>query len=321
MKPGTFMVLALWLLPVAGMAAAPAKYPPVSVPVTLQRVSEHVYYAGGRAGAATEYEGFISNAGVIITREGIVVFDALGTPSLAWQLMQEIRRISDAPIKAVVVSHYHADHIYGLQVFKDEAGAEIIAPWGAQEYLGSEAAVNRLEERRFSLEPWVNERTRIVPPDRLVRKPEVMRLGGVELVITPVGKAHSDGDLTLYVRPDQVLFSGDIIFEGRVPWIGNANTRNWLRILEEMETSRLRALIPGHGPVAKNPNKAVALTRRYLQFLREHMGRAAREFIPFDEAYPATDWSAFKDLPAFDVANRRNAYQVFLAMEAEMLQE
>jgi glyoxylase-like metal-dependent hydrolase (beta-lactamase superfamily II) len=119
------------------------------------------------------------------------------------------------------------------------------------------------------------------------------------------------------VEPDRVLLSGDLIFEGRVPFLGDANTGNWLEILRRMETQGLVALIPGHGPAASKPNEAIELTRRYLEYLRETMGAAAADFVAFSEVYAVTDWSEFEDLPAFDEANRRNAYQVYLSMEEE----
>jgi len=72
----------------------------------------------------------------------------------AIETYEKIKKITDKPIVKVVVTHYHADHIYGLQVFK-ELGAEIIAPDGVYEYIDSEGATSRLEERRFSLDPWV----------------------------------------------------------------------------------------------------------------------------------------------------------------------
>jgi glyoxylase-like metal-dependent hydrolase (beta-lactamase superfamily II) len=298
------------------LAQGETRYPPVSVPLSLIQVTEHVYYAQGAAGVATDNEGYISNAGVIVTDAGVVVFDALGTPSLAQRLLEEIGKITSQPVVKVVVSHYHADHIYGLQVFA-EAGAEILAPLGVERYLRSDNARSRLEERRISLYPWVDESTRLVEPDRYVGAPERFELGGIEFLLTPVGSAHSDSDMTLYVVNDRVLFSGDVIFEGRVPFLGDANTGHWLKVLEELEERRLRALIPGHGGMAEHPNQAIALTRRYLAYLREQMGAAVADFVPFDEAYRSTDWSEFEDLPAFDAANRRNAYQVYLSMEAE----
>ena len=97
---------------------ADVDYEPSEVDMTVQQVSAHVYYVQGPPGIATDNEGFMSNAGFVVTKEGIVVFDALGTPSLAHKLFHKIRAISDQPIAKVIVSHYHADHIYGLQVFK-----------------------------------------------------------------------------------------------------------------------------------------------------------------------------------------------------------
>ncbi|VAW80015.1 MBL-fold metallo-hydrolase superfamily, partial [hydrothermal vent metagenome] len=256
-------------------------YPPVGVSMTLQQVSPHVYFVQGQAGVATDNEGFISNAGVVITAEGIVIIDALGTPSLAKTLLDKVRTISDKPLIKVIVSHYHADHIYGLQVF-EEQGAKIWAPAGAEKYLRSPNAAERLDERRFSLDPWVNDNTRLVEPDLYVEKQESFTLGGVKFIVSPVGAAHSDGDLTVYVEPDQVLFSGDIIFEGRVPFMGDANSRHWLEVLQRMENRQLTALVPGHGAAAKDPNQPIATMRRYLDYLRTTMGAAVEEFVPFD---------------------------------------
>ena len=300
------------------LAVNAGKYAPTSVDMEVKQVSAHVYYVEGIPGIATDNEGFISNAGFVVTEEGVVVFDALGTPSLANELISQIRQITDQPIRRVIVSHYHADHIYGLQVF-EELGAEISAPEGAQKYLQSEAAKERLEERQLSLEPWVNEDTRLVLPDVTVSKSDSFTLGDLTFTINYMGKAHSDGDLSMLVEPDKVLFSGDIIFEGRVPFVGNADTKNWLETLTKLETGGVKALIPGHGPASTNPQETIALTRAYLAYLREVMGAAVDEFIPFDEAYAEADWSRFEDLPAFEEGNRINAYQVYLSMEAELL--
>jgi glyoxylase-like metal-dependent hydrolase (beta-lactamase superfamily II) len=298
--------------------SADNKYAPTSVEMEVNKVSDHVYYVEGSAGIATDNEGFISNAGFVVTGDGVVVFDSLGTPSLANKLVSKIREITDQPIRKVIVSHYHADHIYGLQVF-EEMGAEISAPEGSQKYLQSEAARERLEERRFSLEPWVNENTRLILPDVTISKSDAFTMGDVTFTINYMGKAHSDGDLSMLVEPDRVLFSGDLIFEGRVPFVGSADTKSWLETLTRLETGGLTALIPGHGPASTSPQETIELTRAYLAYLREVMGAAVDEFMPFDEAYAEADWSQFENLPAFAEGNRINAYQVYLSMEAELL--
>lgn len=314
------LFLLLWQAPVMAESRLQETYAPATVDMELKRISEHVWFVEGYPGIATENQGFISNAGVIVTGAGVVVFDALGTPSLADLLLKQIRAITNEPVVRVIVSHYHADHIYGLQVF-EALDAEILAPAGAATYLQSQNAQERLAERRLTLDPWVNEQTRLVAPNRYLDEGMQFRLGDVDFTVTVVGSAHSDGDLTLYVAPDRVLFSGDVIFEGRVPFLGDANTRNWLSVLERMEREQLAALVPGHGGVAADPDKAISLTRRYLAYLRQQMGAAVSDFVPFNEAYTRTDWTAFENLPAFAEANRRNAYQVYLAMEAELLGE
>jgi glyoxylase-like metal-dependent hydrolase (beta-lactamase superfamily II) len=286
----------------------------------LKQVSPHCYYVQGQAGTAIENEGFISNAGVILTEDGVVVIDALGSPSLAQLLMKQIRTVTDKPVIKVILTHYHADHVFGLQYFKEQ-GAEIIAPAGAEKYLESQAAKDRLEERRLSLDPWVNDDTRLVWPDRYVEKHETMQVGGMTFEMTVIGDAHSDADMSIYIPNDKVLYSGDVIFEGRIPFLGSSNTKLWLETLKRMDGSELQALVPGHGPHQEVPVKAVGLTYHYLAYLREKMGAAVDELVPFDEVYAETDWSEFEDLPAFDAANRRNAYQVYLSMQNELFGE
>jgi glyoxylase-like metal-dependent hydrolase (beta-lactamase superfamily II) len=298
-------------------AHADDKLPPVVM--ELIKVSEHVYYVQGAPGAATQNHGFISNAAAIITDDGVILLDTLGSPALAQLFLQKLKKVPDKPVKKVIVSHYHADHIYGLQVFKD-LGAEIIAPAGAEEYLNSDNAVTMLEERRKSLAPWVNADTHLVKPDRYVDGNEEINFGGVTLKLIFNGKAHSDGDQSVLVEPDGVLLIGDLIFEGRIPYVGDANTKVWLDRLKEMSQGKLVAMVPGHGPMSKKPQEVIKTTAHYIEFLRDKMGKAVEDMTPFDEAYEATDWGGFIHLPAFAEANRKNAYQVYLSMEQEGMQ-
>ena len=100
-------------------------YPPLNQPLVIEQVpGEPIYYSIGSPGIPDrQNEGNTSNAGFVVTADGVVVFDALGTPSLGWNLLEAIRKVTSAPVRYNVVSHYHADHIYGLQAFKDHTGA------------------------------------------------------------------------------------------------------------------------------------------------------------------------------------------------------
>ncbi len=294
-------------------------YPKTNVTMELQQLSKHVYYVQGKSGIATDNEGFMSNAAAIITDEGVVIFDALGTPSLAALFIKKIKAITNLPIAKVIVSHYHADHIYGLGILK-KLGTEIIAPKGYSDYLDLPIAEQRLVERRKSLAPWVNETTQLITPDIIIDKKTNFSLGGIDFEINYLGKAHSDGDLTLLVVQDKVLLSGDLIFEGRIPFTGNADTKHWLELLEKLDNSQLKALLPGHGGVANEPNAAIKATLHYLQKVRSKMQFAVDEMMSFDEAYESIDWSEFKDVPAFDYAHRINAFGIYLSLEAESME-
>lgn len=141
-----WLFLVVWLVSTPGTAEELLELTPV-------KVSAHCYYVQGLAEAVSpENQGFISNAGFVVTRNGVVVFDALATPPLAQSLIRAIAKVTPQPIKRVIVSHYHADHFYGLQVFK-ALGAEIWAHRRGQEYLGSELAQKRLEQQREDLFP------------------------------------------------------------------------------------------------------------------------------------------------------------------------
>ncbi len=313
------LVLIVILSGISGQLYA-VDYPPASVDMTLKKVSDHVYYVQGKPGVATDNEGFISNAAAVVTDDGVVVIDTLGSPSLAALFLGKIRSVTDKPVVKVIVTHYHADHIYGLQVFKS-LGATIIAPAGYADYLDAPVAKQRLEERRLSLDPWVNDDTYLVSPDVVIDKNTSFTLGGIDFEITYLGTAHSDGDLSVFVKPDRVLISGDLIFEGRVPFTGNADTGHWLALLEKMDNNNLVALVPGHGAAAKEPKAAIQLTLHYLQKVRAVMQGAVDEMLPFDEVYDAADWSEFEQLPAFTAAHRRNAYGVYLSLERESLEQ
>jgi glyoxylase-like metal-dependent hydrolase (beta-lactamase superfamily II) len=123
------------------------------------------------------------------------------------------------------------------------------------------------------------------------------------------------------VRNDRVLFSGDILFSGRVPFVGNADSRRWLAAMDRLLGLKPAVMVPGHGAVSRDPAADLVFTRDYLLYLREAMGRAVEDMVPFEEAYHLTDWKRFEQVPAFDAANRINAYGTFLLMERESLEK
>ena len=282
-----------------------------------RQVSASAWYVEGESalGSAAN-RNFVSNAAFVVTPAGVVVIDALGSPELARELMVHIKRLTGKAVTHVVVTHYHADHIYGLQTFKD-AGARIIAHRAALEYLNSDTAALRLKASREELFPWIDEKTRLVYADEWLDGPREFSVGGVRFVLQHVGPAHTPEDIVVYLPSEHVLFAGDLVFRGRVPFVGQANSKKWIESLDALLVFDARVIVPGHGPLSSSAREDMRQTRDYLAYLRETMGKASRNLEPFEDAYRATDWSRFEHLPLFRVANRMNAYNTYLLMERE----
>jgi len=282
-----------------------------------KQVVPNVYYVQGMSEmGSSANQNFISNAGFVVTPAGVVVIDALGSPELARRFVAEIAKVTRKPIHTVVLTHYHADHIYGLQVFKD-LGAHIVAHSAAREYLNSDTARFRLEASRQDLWPWVDEKTRLVPADEWLSGPKTLTVGGVRFDIQPVGPSHTAEDLVVYLPQKKVLFAGDLVFRNRIPFVGQADSRHWIEAMQNLLKFDTRWVVPGHGPISNDAQGDMTLTRDYLMYLRETMGRAAKDMEPFESAYASTDWSKFEKMPLFKSANRMNAYNTYLLMEQE----
>ncbi len=121
----------------------------------------------------------------------------------------------------------------------------------------------------------------------------------------------------MLVREDGVLYAGDVVFRGRVPFVGDADSRAWIAALDKLIAFHPKVLVPGHGAPSHTPRTDLVFTRDYLDYLRTRMGEAARNLVPFDEAYEKTDWSKYRAMPAFNEANRVNAYNQYLRLEQE----
>ena len=287
---------------------------PVLSPI---QVASHTYFVQGlpEMGSSAN-QNFISNAGFVVTPGGVVVIDALGSPILAQKLITEIRKVTSKKIVAVIVTHYHADHVYGLQEFK-KIGAKIYAQSEGRNYLSSETAKQRLIASRVDFAPWVNANTRLIAADVWIDQQLKLTFGGVDFLITRVGPAHAPEDLMVFVPSEKVLFAGDLVFRGRIPFVGNADSRGWLVALDEIEKMNPGIVLPGHGAYSVKPPEDIAFTRDYLKYLRENMSSAALNLDPFEEAYAQADWSEYEGMPLFKAANRMNAYNVYLSIQAE----
>lgn len=287
------------------------------LPMQAIQVSESSYYVQGYAALGnSQNKNFISNAGFIIGPTGVVVIDALGSPAVADELISVIRKITVKPITHVIVTHYHADHVYGLQSYK-QVGAQVIAHTLGKSYLYSETTATRLATSKKNISPWLDSVEKIIPADLWIDRQSIMQIAGLDLMIKPIGHAHTAEDLVVYLPSEKVLFAGDLIFSGRIPYVGNADSLGWVKALREVAQMDINVLVAGHGKVSTQPRKDLQFVENYLLFLRTSMKQAASEMEPFEEAYKKINWSQYAHIPLFNTANRINAYNIYLALEKE----
>ena len=313
-------VIAFSLLFLISMCSPAVAQPAVEKPapnLTPHRVAQNTYYVEGvSALGSTQNRNFISNAGFVVTSKGVVVIDALGSPALAAELIAEIAKVTPQPVTHVIVTHYHADHIYGLQEFKAR-GAKILAHRRALEYLNSDTARLRLEVSRKDLAPWVNENTRLVEADEWIDDQRELPVGDTRYTLIPAGPSHTPEDLIVYLPQHKVLFAGDLVFSRRIPFVGQADSKGWIAALDQLLQLDSAVIVPGHGPASASARDDLLLTREYLTHLRNVMKEAARNLDPWEDAYKKADWSKFDRLPLFQSANRINAYNTYLLLEKD----
>lgn len=212
--------------------------------------------------------GIDSNTTFVITAEGVVVIDTRVTPGEARKVVEEIRKHTDLPIKFTINTHYHGDHTFGNQVFR-ESGA-IIAHKNVFNALNSQKGLEHLNKFKTFNIPGIDE-VKITPPNVLYENSMGLYLGGFYMELIYVGRGHTDGD-TVILFPDlRLLIAGDMIFNGKNPYMGDAYIDEWIQSLFKMEDMRAEMLVPGHGDPGGRP--MLIQMRQYLVILKEQVTR------------------------------------------------
>jgi len=223
--------------------AAAQTAPPAELPFVLKEIGPGVY-------AAISQE---SNAGFIIGDDAVLVVDSFFHPNTARALLSEIRKITPKPIRYVVNTHYHLDHVAGDQVFKD-AGAIIVAHRNVRAWIRPENLRMFGNAQRIAQLPL---------PDLVTESPITIWLGARRVDVRPA-EGHTGGDLVVSVPDAKVLFCGDLLWR-MPPNIVDGAVSKWIatdRSFEDLPEAASMVFVPGHGDVATV--KDVAIFRSYL---------------------------------------------------------
>ncbi|KPK40331.1 MAG: hypothetical protein AMJ69_02535 [Gammaproteobacteria bacterium SG8_47] len=292
----------------------------------LYRLAPNTYFLYGNiAQIDNDNRGWNGNAGFVVTDEGVVVIDALGTPKLGQRLIATIRSVTDKPIRYLVITHNHPDHAYGASAFRAMDGVRIVAHAGMVEYLGSQQYQASVDYRRNLLKVDMAGFVDVKPDIAIGGPPfaaQRVRLGQYTFDIYNVGAHHSHGDLVVHQVEDDIVWISDLAFNQRTTFMGDGSSKqaiaaqSWL--LDTFANAKL--MVPGHGSAQTPRFPMVTATRDYMEQLRETMGRMIDEGVDLYEAVNRSDLPEWHDTRLYEENHRANANFVYREMERELFE-
>jgi glyoxylase-like metal-dependent hydrolase (beta-lactamase superfamily II) len=252
------------------------------------------------------------NAGVVIGDDAVMVIDARATPVAAKELVAHIRKVTDKPVKYVLLTHYHAVRVMGASGY----GAEhIIASKGTWELIKERGQQDfESEVQRF---PRLFKAVETVPgltwPTMVFDRELTLFLGKTEVQIKHIGKGHTRGDTIAWLPKEKVLFSGDLVEEGTTPYCGDAYLSEWPETLEKLRAFAAEKLVPGRGAALmskESVDRSIGATAQFLRDMRKEVeasvkaGKGLREV--FETAYRTLQpkygsWVIFEHCQPFNI--------------------
>jgi glyoxylase-like metal-dependent hydrolase (beta-lactamase superfamily II)/rhodanese-related sulfurtransferase len=276
------------------------------------QVSENVWSAIGATAPPTyENSGHNNNLSFIITSEGVVVVNAGDNYLLADSLHREIRKITDQPVKYVILENGQGHAMLGSNYWQEQ-GVSVIAHIDTlheiEEY-GADVFYRMLEGRRDK-----GMGTELTVPDITFEDRYVIELGGETIEALHLGPAHSPGDISVWLPRQKLVIAGDIAFHERLlPVMERTDTAGWIETWQAFLDLGAEKVIPGHGGPTDYA-QVEKYTKDYLVYMREQVGTLVDEGGELQDAY-LIDQSAYNHLDTFFELSRRNAGRIFREME------
>jgi len=285
-----------------------------AAPLEVREVAHGVFVHQG-ATLALDAPGHddIANIGFVVGQRCVAVLDTGGSVRTGRALRESIVAHTKLPVCYVINTHVHVDHVLGNAAFKADTPA----------FVGSATLGTAVDaSRRFFVEHYPDDfdapasGDQVIGPDTTVATTRDLDLGGRTLTLRAFPKAHTDSDLTALVDDVDVIWTGDLLFVGRVPAL-DGSAKGWLTAIDEIGKAHPKIVVPGHGPVSDDLTAALAPERRYLQTLIDGVRKEIAEGKPIDDATAHVGESEKANWQLFDTANAHNVSLVYRELEWE----
>lgn len=283
-------------------------------PLPVQEVAPGIYvHQGEHAEATPQNEGGIANIGFIVGQEAVAVIDTGGSAAEGRRLRAAIRAVTALPIRYVINTHMHPDHVLGDAAFVEDAPAFV----GHAKLPAALAARGMLYLQNQARELGaVAVGTRAILPTLTVDSRMEIDLGGRVLRLVAHRTAHTDNDLSVYDVQTSTLWLADLLFIDRIPAI-DGSLNGWLEVIAELRRMPAARVIPGHGPVVADWPAALDGEERYLRTLRDEIRALQRRGGTMEEAVATVGRSERGKWLLFDEYNPRNVVTAFAELEWE----